>query len=705
MTIERKTTDLNEPKTNPSAELPEFPGAAAQRASILVYHRQGAEVVRLVPGRPVTIGRSGSNDIVVHEPSLSRRHARFTLEEETLWVEDLGSRNGTRINGDRVDRAPVQLGDEVTLGPLSVSLHLMKPSESEVRGLEANDRFCRMLKEEVTRSQILGHKFALLLVGTAPGHEGVLCAWGLGIRQLVRPVDRVGLYAQGVVEILLAETDLEEATRVAETIVRRREPDQPSLLCGVAVFPDAGRSTEELIEASRTALQRADIDHPIQAARFPSFNVDPAETPSSPVVASPAMVELYRTIEQLSTSSIPVLILGETGTGKEVISRAIHQRSKRSKKPMLCVNCGAIPEPLIESTLFGHERGAFTGADSRTTGVFEEANGGTVLLDEIGELSAHAQVSLLRVLDLQRISRVGSHREIEVDVRVIAATHRDLAELCRAGQFRDDLYYRLSAMPLMVPPLRERGEEIRPLAEQFIRSASRINRCPVKTITDEAFDLLYQHQWPGNVRELRNVIERAVVIARGDLITSEDLPDHLVRAPVVLSRLSEMSRPTFPTGEYETSRARPAEEITSVTDLNELESPAAQTLRKDGAVFNRKLQLFEICLIQDALRRTGANQTRAAQLLEMPRRTLINKMDFHGIRLDGACASIPTPAVVEPEVDALIKMDLDFKAKLKRYEADLLQQALRRCDDDPAQAALSLGLPRYTFEKKVRRLK
>ncbi len=223
-------------------------------------------------------------------------------------------------------------------------------------------------------------------------------------------------------------------------------------------------------------------------------------------------------VPRLARSAIPVLLLGETGAGKEVIARLLHESGPRRPRPLVAVNCGAIPGQLIEAALFGHEKGSFTGALQQQKGIFEAADGGTVLLDEVGELPPAAQAALLRVLETKRVVRLGSTREIEVGVRLIAATHRDLEAMCRAGSFRLDLYYRVSPMVIHVPPLRERREDIAPLAERFLQLAAAAEGGPPRTLDPEALALLAAHPWPGNVRPRAapTPSSGAVVVADGD---------------------------------------------------------------------------------------------------------------------------------------------------------------------------------------------
>lgn len=239
---------------------------------------------------------------------------------------------------------------------------------------------------------------------------------------------------------------------------------------------------------------------------------------------SNAMKQLLETIAMVAPSEATVLITGESGTGKGLIARAIHENSPRSGKSLVEVNCAAIPENLVESELFGHEKGAFTGASRQRPGRFAQAHGGTLFLDEVGELNPAVQAKLLRILQEGEIQRVGSDTAIAVDVRVVAATNRDLEAMVREGRFREDLYYRLNVVKLEAPALRERAEDIPVLARHFWEAAARKNRKTVKAIAPQAMDLLLRYSWPGNVRELENVMERAVILMRGEVISEKDLP-------------------------------------------------------------------------------------------------------------------------------------------------------------------------------------
>jgi DNA-binding NtrC family response regulator len=307
------------------------------------------------------------------------------------------------------------------------------------------------------------------------------------------------------------------------------------------------------------------------------------------------MLELQRVVERVAQRTIPVLLLGETGTGKEVIARELHRCSPRRGKPFVVVNCAAIPDGLVESTLFGCKRGAFTGADRDRPGAFVQAEGGTLFLDEVGELSAAAQAALLRALDSKRVCPVGDCHEIEVDARVVAATHRDLSAMKGQGSFRLDLYHRLNALTLELPPLRSRREEIAPLAEHFLLRAAHDSRTAVCRIEPEAMAKLVAYDWPGNVRELRNVIERAVALADAEAIRVADLPAALRDSP-------------------------------AGHEPHEREDgwkPRPQGLRGE-------LRGFEATLIRDALARAGGNRRDAARLLKLPLRTFERKLSTLG---------------------------------------------------------------------------
>jgi two-component system NtrC family response regulator len=303
--------------------------------------------------------------------------------------------------------------------------------------------------------------------------------------------------------------------------------------------------------------------------------------------ANARMQQAINVAARAAESRATILIRGESGTGKELLARAIHYASPRARRPLVAVNVAALPETLLESELFGHERGAFTGADRERRGRFELADGGTLFLDEIGDLPRSLQVKLLRVLQEQTVERVGASRAITVDVRIIAATHRDLEALIRAGEFREDLYYRLNVVSIDLPPLRDRREDVPLLVDHFLRRFAGERTPPVTGVSREALDLLLKYAYPGNVRELENLIHRAVVLARGPLVTTADLP-----APV---------------------------------------AEAAPEADAGAGTFVERVTRFERQLIVDALGRAGGVQTQAARLLGMSERHLRYKLKKYGL--------------------------------------------------------------------------
>jgi len=306
---------------------------------------------------------------------------------------------------------------------------------------------------------------------------------------------------------------------------------------------------------------------------------------------SQKMLDIFRTISKIAEYKTTVLVAGESGVGKELVARAIHHKSTRRGGPFVAVNCGAIPENLLESELFGHKKGAFTDAVQDRRGLFEEADGGSLFLDEIGELPLSLQVKLLRVLEDEKIRRVGDVRDIKVDVRIITATHRDLLAETKAGRFREDLFYRLNVLPILVPPLRDRREDIPLLIDHFVARNNIRLGTSIRGLDTESRRLLFEYPWPGNVRELENTIERAMVLAEGDQIVAQDLPDR----------------------------------------LREARDPVQMQLASGELSVKKTMRIIEEILIRRALQRTKGNRTRAAEVLEISHRALLYKIKDYQI--------------------------------------------------------------------------
>ena len=325
---------------------------------------------------------------------------------------------------------------------------------------------------------------------------------------------------------------------------------------------------------------------------------------------SEAIGRVFRIIEKIAETDSTVLILGESGTGKELVARAIHYNSHRKDKPLIPVNCGAIPSELLESELFGHEKGAFTSAIRTRVGRFELASGGTIFLDEIGDMSPSLQVKILRVLQEHAFERIGGTRTIKVDIRVIAATNKDLERAVREGRFREDLYYRLNVIPIRVPPLRERKEDLPMLVDYFLQEFSRQRGRQIKSLGPEVMDRFLAYEWPGNVRELENVIERIFILSEGEEICLDDLPRRLQDA--------------VPQTGAATASAAPA--------ASGPRQPLVVRLPENGLSFNTAVSDFEKMLIVEALNRTGWIKNKAAQLLGLNRTTLVEKIKKKKIR-------------------------------------------------------------------------
>ena len=306
---------------------------------------------------------------------------------------------------------------------------------------------------------------------------------------------------------------------------------------------------------------------------------------------SQKMLDIFRTISKIAEYKTTVLVAGESGVGKELVARAIHHRSTRRGGSFVAVNCGAIPENLLESELFGHNKGAFTDAVQDRRGLFEEADGGSRFLDEIGELPLELQVKLLRVLEEEKIRRVGDVRDIKIDVRIITATHRDLLAETKAGRFREDLFYRLNVLPILVPPLRDRREDIPLLIDHFVARNNVRLGTSIRGLDTESRRLLFEYPWPGNVRELENTIERAMVLAEGDQIVAQDLPDR----------------------------------------LREARDPVQMQLASGELSVKKTMRIVEEILIRRALQRTKGNRTRAAEVLEISHRALLYKIKDYQI--------------------------------------------------------------------------
>jgi two-component system nitrogen regulation response regulator GlnG len=438
--------------------------------------------------------------------------------------------------------------------------------------------------------------------------EAALEDEGFHTSRVARIADRDALLARAPFDAMITDVMLEDGDGLASLAnVRREAPVMPVIVLSAQNTLDtAVRASDS--QAFEYFPKPFDLDELVKAVCRAVGSKDAvedlqAETPAEglPLVGRSAPMQgVYRMITRVLRNDLTVLVTGESGTGKELVAEAIHQLGSRSTGPFVAVNAAAIPANLIESELFGHEKGAFTGAIAQAIGKFEQANGGTLFLDEIGDMPAEAQTRLLRALQSGRIRRVGGRQEIEVDVRIIAATNRDLAPLIDTGAFREDLYYRLNVVPISLPPLRERTEDIEELVAHFLMSAAE-EGLPRRSLSAEAIARLERREWRGNVRELRNVVYRMALMAREDIVQAEHL-DELFERETLGARVSALSDQ--------------AGFDVALENWLHKEEPA------DGTLYHRALAAFEKPLIEYALSETRGNQLRAAKLLGINRNTL-----------------------------------------------------------------------------------
>ena len=423
--------------------------------------------------------------------------------------------------------------------------------------------------------------------------------------------------------VMLTDVMLEDGDGLASlTAVRDQAPDMPVIVLSAQNTLDtAVRASEsEAFEYFPKPFDLDELVHAVRQAagvRAPSpddaASALPGESEKMPLVGrSAAMQGVYRMITRVLRNDLTVLVTGESGTGKELVAEAIHELGNRRTGPFVAVNTAAIPADLVESELFGHEKGAFTGAVAQAIGKFEQANGGTLFLDEIGDMPAEAQTRLLRALQSGRIRRVGGRQEIAVNVRIIAATNRDLAPMIAAGTFREDLFYRLNVVPIILPPLRDRREDIAALAGHFLGLAAE-DGLPRRVLTPDGIEQLEARNWRGNVRELRNVVYRLALMAREERIDGETVADIIG---------AELAPATMRQGEGQTGFGA------ALAGWLVAENPPA------GALYHRALAAFERPLIEHALGRTGGNQLRAAQLLGINRNTLRKRIGELGLDPD-----------------------------------------------------------------------
>jgi len=559
-------------------------GERSARHHLIVLGADGAVRRTLPAAGTLLIGRDEDADVRVVDPRASLNHARIVLGD-SITIEDLGSSNGTRLRDHRLEAGkpvPFAPGDGIAIGSTILLLQAGQPEHDE-RRVWAHGYLETRLVEECARAQSRGSEFALARIHVAGAAPRLLVEQILS--NALRDGDLIAMYAPGEYEALLLDCEPAASRALASKIVALLAAQKIAATCGLAFYPAHGTSPQALVG-------RACDDARAQAG-------DTAAA-AGVVIESAPMRELYALATRAAAGNSNVLIIGETGAGKEVLAEAVHRASPRADQPFLPLNCAAFSESLVESELFGFERGAFTGAHQTKVGLLEAASGGTLFLDEIGEMPLGIQAKLLRVIETRQVLRIVATKARAIDLRLIAATNRDLEEEVAEKRFREDLYFRLNVIALEIPPLRARPEEIETLARLFLdrlAQSAQGRRAPV--LSAEALARLQAYAWPGNVRELRNVIERAFVLCTGPVITVEQLPVDKMR-----------------------STARAVTEPPGV--VSQTAPAAAASPSRAGAP--RGLKELERDAMVDALERCHGNQTRAAELLGMPRRTFCKRM-------------------------------------------------------------------------------
>ncbi len=545
----------------------------------------------------VIIGRSLEAGLQLQHSSVSRRHARLLWQHDALLVQDLGSHNGVQVNGERL-REPRRLnsGDVISIGDVLLIVH--REAAAPVRRPTADQAGLRQrVEEEIARSLRYQRPVTLLHLelGGRPAAPGAVVS---ALFPHLRPLDLIAQLDPAQFAVVLPDLDEEELAEQAARLISGLKLQHPEVRGGHSSCPADGCDVDTLLMVARRAA----------AAAAPGGVSGPESVPIYKIigeheilVVDPAMQRLYELIERLGPSSMPVLITGETGSGKELAAAALHHASLRCEQRLLAINCAALPEGLAESELFGHVRGAFSGAVVAKPGLLESAPGGTIFLDEVGELSLPVQAKLLRALESRRLMRVGDVNERPFDVRLVAATHRDLEAEAKAGRFRQDLYFRLAAAVVSLPPLRHRLVSLPMLARAFLLAARRRLGQPPLAISGQVMAMLLAHPWPGNVRELKNDMEFLAATVNTGMVEPWHLPPKL-GGPGYLATAAA-SEPAV--------HFRPA-------------TPSFQPLEAE-------LRELERQRMTEALAASGGVQSAAAELLGMPRRTFFAKSKQYGL--------------------------------------------------------------------------
>ncbi|MEO7092974.1 MAG: sigma 54-interacting transcriptional regulator, partial [Polyangiales bacterium] len=583
-----------------------------QRSLCLLVMSQHGVFNHPLPERgSITIGRSEHCAVTIDDPKLSREHAILRIGD-VVEIFDLDSSNGTRV-GDKLIApnvgTPLSPGDIFTVGGSLMVIQPTAASGARPRHLWSHAYFESRLEDECVRADETGRPFAVLRIRAASNTPAEVLVASLSAH--VSPAHVIGCYVPGEYEALLVETPSAKADTIARELRAALGRSGVTVDIGVASYPHDGRTSESLV-ACAGARARAAVEG--------APTTPPTSVAGRVLTDHGALHRLRPLVERFAAGTLPVLILGETGVGKEVLATMVHELGPRAGKPLVRLNCAALTETLLESELFGHERGAFTGAVQTKVGLLESGTGGTIFLDEVGEMPLSVQAKLLRVIEVREVIRVGSTKARPIDVRFVAATNRDLEAEVARGAFRQDLFYRLNGVAIVIPPLRERVAEIAPLTMSFVENVSRqLGKAPPR-VSPTAMSLLKGYAWPGNVRELRNAVERAVLLAEDEI-----RPEHLPREKMHDMVLPEDSQ-RFMRSQLPAAAVGPG----NYSAIQQRAQRRAETSRMH-AVNADTPEGRERARIVDALERSDWNQTTAAKMLGVSRRTLVSRLTEYGL--------------------------------------------------------------------------
>ncbi|HTE55074.1 MAG TPA: sigma 54-interacting transcriptional regulator [Kofleriaceae bacterium] len=624
--MERRTiTGLEE-----VGETPKTVSAIRSGEYLLCIEGERSWTVPLPTAGAVVMGRGPDAGLVLSDALVSRAHAQILIGPDGLRLTDLGSRHGTLVNGERIDGARLlRWGDVIALGgTLLVVQRSLRAAGS--RDVLDGSGFTRRLDEESERAVQYQRELTVVVLRASHALDRARASAVLAGR--LRRMDAAALLDDHRVAIVLPELDADEAGPIAIDLAFLLKGAGDPLAIGIALSPTDGVDGDTLLASASAAADAAGPGATILArSAVQRLTAGPHEI----IVADPGMVRLYELARRLARSDLPVLIQGETGVGKELAAAAIHAFSPRAAGPFVSVNCAAIPEALAESELFGHARGAFSGAMTAKPGQLEAASGGTLFLDEIGELALAVQAKLLRVLESGELTRVGEVKPSTTNIRLVAATNRNLEREVEAGRFRRDLFFRLAAAHLELPPLRDRPRDIAVLSGTLLeRVCARLGREPLG-LSVAAAQALFLHGWPGNVRELRNALDYAAAAAPDDAVEIETW--HLPATVTAAGRSARAAAPelTEPAGPSPVAAGTPVDGAEAMSAgaagdqaAGEPGDPFADRAFRPIADEVRELERARMI---DALRATGGIQNRAAELIEMPLRTFATKLKRYRI--------------------------------------------------------------------------